>query len=329
MTYLNKKYANNRLTIKNRIVMPPMATSKSDATGLMNHQILTYYKEITASKKIGLVITEHCYISKKGKAHEGQLSIAEDTTIEGWKHLAAIIHEHEALAIAQISHAGSATNATVTGESIVAPSPVRHPNRQVGDIPSALNMETIQQIVELFVQAAVRVEAAGFDGVEIHAAHGYLLNQFYSPLSNKREDAYGGDVLGRIRILLDIIKSIREKTRPDFLVLVRLGGEDYTEGGNTIEDAVAAAVALENAGIDLLDISGGFFTQTQWQRNVQGVFKEVTGAIRKHVQLPVILTGGITEPGAAEALIAEGYTDFVGIGKALLRDSNWPVRALE
>ena len=184
-----------------------------------------------------------------------------------------------------------------------------------------------------FKEAARRVKEAGFDGVEIHSAHGYLLNQFFSPLSNKRTDEYGKDIMGRIKIHLEVIKAVREAVGKDFPVLLRLGASDYMEGGSTIEHSKIAAVEFEKAGVDILDISGGFcgfmIPAASEQEQDQGYFSSLTSAIKEVVSMPVILTGGITETSAAERLLSQGKADLIGIGRAIYKDSQWAKKAVE
>ena len=175
-----------------------MTTSKATEDGLVFEETLEFYDNITKSKNIGLVIVEHSYISIEGKASPKQTSIATDETIEPMRKLAEVLHKNETKAILQINHAGSATTKEITGEEPVGASAV--PNPRKGNIPKELSVEEIADIVKKFAKSAVRAKLAGFDGVEIHSAHGYLLNQFLSPLSNKREDEYGGTLKNRIKI---------------------------------------------------------------------------------------------------------------------------------
>ena len=165
--------------------------------------------------------------------------------------------------------------------------------------------------------------------MEIHSAHGYLLNQFLSPLTNKRTDEYGGDISNRIRIHLQVIQAIRTAVGPDFPILVRLGASDYTEDGTTIEDSKIAARAFEKAGVDIIHISGGFVGYTPPGLAGQGYFAPLSEAIKSVVSLPVILTGGITEGEAAEKFLKEKKADLIGVGRAILQDSTWAEHAIE
>ncbi len=328
MSHVLKSLENCKLKLNNRLVFPPMATAKSE-NGMVNQDLLDYYDEKSKGGYMSLIIIEHSYIASQGKAHKGQLSIAENCNMEDLKKLAEVIHKNGSKAIMQINHAGSASNIETTGYENVGPSAIINP-RVKTDIPKELNKEEIKEIIEAFKVAAKRVKDAGFDGVEIHSAHAYLLNQFYSPLTNKRTDEYGGDVLGRIKIHLEVIKAVKEAVGSYFPILLRLGACDYMEGGTTIEDSKIAALEFQKAGIDILDISGGFCGYiAPGKDDEQGYFSEITEAIKEVVSIPVILTGGITEVEAAEKLISSGKADLIGVGRAAFKDSMWAKNAIE
>jgi 2,4-dienoyl-CoA reductase-like NADH-dependent reductase (Old Yellow Enzyme family) len=227
----------------------------------------------------------------------------------------------------QLNHAGSRANETLTGLAAVGPSAVSNPRE--GIMPRQLSQTEIAGIVQAFYEAAVRVKKAGFDGVEIHSAHGYLLNQFLSPLTNQRQDEYGGNPINRVRIHLEVIKAVRAAVGKDYPVLLRLGATDFIDGGTTIADSQMAAQAFEKAGVDIIDISGGMLGYIIPGLSGQGYFASLSEAIKEVVSIPVILTGGITEAQAAEQLLAEGKADLIGVGRAILKDSNWARNAVE
>jgi len=317
------------LSLKNRLVMPPMATAKAEPDGKVSQAILDYYSEKSEGGYISLIIVEHSFISQEGKAGKNQLSVADDSVIENLKKLADVIHRNGSKVVVQINHAGSAAEREITGTIPVGPSAVANPRKGI-DIPHELSKKEIADIVAAFQNAAHHVKKAGFDGVEIHSAHGYLLNQFFSPLSNKRTDEYGGNVLNRIRIHLEVIEAVRKTVGEDFPILLRLGASDYIEGGTTIEDSLIAAREFEKAGVDILDISGGFCGYIiPGITGRQGYFAPLAEAIKKKVSVPVILTGGITEAKAAEQLLAHGKADLIGVGRAILSDSKWAKHTME
>ena len=327
MVHLLEKLKTEKLTLNNRLVFPPMATEKSSEGGKLGQGILDYYDEKSKGGYISLIIIEHSFINEQGKASKGQLSVEDDRNNEGLKELANVIHKNGSKAVMQINHAGSATTSEVTGQEIVGPSAVMHTRGK--EMPREITKEEIKEVVKNFRDAAKRVKDAGFDAVEIHSAHGYLLNQFYSPITNKRTDEYGGDVLNRIRIHLEVIKAVREAVGEDFPVILRLGACDYMEGGNTVEDAKIVAKEFEKAGIDVLDVSGGLRGYIIPGVTGQGYFGDVTKAIKEVVKIPVILTGGITEAKAAEELLEEGKADLIGVGRAIYKDSTWAKNAIE
>ena len=328
MSLLNSTIKIGNLEIKNRIVMPPMATSKATSEGHTTQQIYDYYHEKSLGGYIGLVITEHSYVNIEGKASKGQLSMADDSDIAGLKKLVSILHDNGSIAMAQINHAGGAANSEITGKPVYGAS--ASPMPRTGFIPLEMNLTDIQKIIQDFTNAAVRAKQAGFDGVEIHSAHGYLLNQFYSPLTNKRTDEYNSQTInGRLKLHLEIIKSVRNAVGYDYPIALRLGACDYIDGGSTLQDSISAAKLLEQAGIDLLDISGGFCGYIRPGCKDQGYFSEITQAVKTAVNIPVILTGGITEAAAAESLLKNGKADLIGIGRAILKNSLWAKNAIK
>ncbi len=327
MSHLLEELKASPITLTNRLIMPPMATAKAEADGTISQAILDYYSEKSQGGYISLIIVEHSFISPEGKASENQMSVADDDKLKGLEKLADTIQSNGSKAVMQINHAGSATTEEVTGIKPVGPSEVANPRK--GATPNELTEDEIVDIVKSFKDAARRTKQAGFDGVEIHSAHGYLLNQFFSPLTNKRTDKYGGDIHKRIRIHLEVIEAVKKEVGEDFPILLRLGASDYKEGGTTIEDSKVAAREFEKAGVDILDISGGHSGYMIPGLEGQGFFAPLTEAIKEVVSIPVILTGGVTEPEAAEKLLADGKADLIGVGRAILEDSTWAKRAIE
>lgn len=327
---LKDKITVGAMELKNRLVMPPMATAKSEDSGMVTEELCKYYDEKSKGGYLGLIIAEHSYISPEGKASKGQLSISTDSTIDGLWKLTDVIHRNGSTVMAQISHAGGRTTTAITERRTLCPSISPYVGANDRDnLPKEMELSDITKVIDDFAAAAVRAKKAGFDGVEIHSAHGYLLNQFYSPLSNKRSDRYNGQTLeGRIALHLEVIQAVREAVGQDYPIGLRLGACDYMEGGTTIEDSVLACIAFEKAGIDLLDISGGFCGYTNPNSKEQGYFAEITQAIKKCISIPVILTGGVTDPRVAEALLERCKADLIGVGRAILKDSGWAERAV-
>lgn len=319
---LSEEIKTKNISFKNRIIMPPMATLKADDRGHVSDDLLNYYQEKTSNRLFSTVIVEHNFVDPIGKASHNQLSISDDSCIDGLKKLAEIIQSNGSHAVLQISHAGSSTNEDVIGQSPVAPSRIKNPSNENATLARELSIEEIKEIEDKFVDAAYRVKKAGFDGVEIHSAHGYLLNQFLSPLTNKRTDEYGGDIKGRIKIHLEIIEKIRQNVGYNYPIFLRLGAGDNMDGGLSQEDSVYAAKAFEKAGVDVLDISGGMCMFLIYDKSA-GFFDFLSKPIYDAVEVPVILTGGVKTAKDVEDILNRNVCDLVGVGRSVFKDSNW------
>lgn len=315
------------IELKNRLVMPPIVTDLANPEGYVTEAMLDFYRGKTDGGYFGLVILENCFIAKEGKFDRRQLSIVDDGAIDGLQNLARAIQANGSRCMMQINHAGFKADEVSIGSTPVGPSSFEDilADRRARGLSSG----EIREIVQTFAKAAKRIQLAGFDGVEIHSAHGFLLNQFYSPLTNQRSDEYGGNVLNRIRIHLQVIDAIRNEVGNDFAISLRLGASDYMAGGTTIEDSLIAAREIERAGVDLLSISGGLCGFTVPGDRSQGYFSPLSEAIKQIVSIPVLLTGGVTEAQAAEDLLSMGKADLIGVGRAMLRDSGWGKKAIE
>lgn len=312
----------NRLELRNRIVMPPMATGRGER-GMPDDGLADYYAARAGAT--GLIILEHEYVSPEGMAHATQLSMADDAVIPACRRLTGAIHAKGAAVFAQISHAGA--RARESGLPAVSPSgiDIREPDAR----PEVMTEEDIARVKGCFVSAALRAKAAGFDGVEIHSAHGYLLNQFYSPLTNRRTDAYSGRTLaGRTRLHSEILRAVREAVGGDYPVAIRFGAYDRMEGGSLREEIPEACRIFEAAGADLIDISGGLSGYTVPGDDHPGWFRDLSLLAREGVSVPVLLTGGIRTAGEAEELLRAGAADLIGIGRAMLKTADWAERAL-
>ncbi len=327
MSHLLESLQVGTLQLKNRLVMPPMATAKSGGDGKISQELLDYYDEKSNGGAPSLIIIEHSFIRMDGKASQNQLSAASDSDIKGLSKLAEVIHKNGSKCAMQLNHAGAQADAAVTGTEPLAPSAVPVP--PMGKVARELTEGEIADIASSFARAARRVKEAGFDAVELHSAHGYLLNQFYSPLTNHRKDAYGGDLMNRIRIHLEVIASVRAAVGDYFPILLRLGACDYMEGGTTKEDSAAACREFEKAGVSLIDITGGLCRYSVPELTGQGYFSSVSQAVKQAVSIPVLLTGGITEPQAAEELLIQEKADLIGVGRAIFKDSDWAKNAVK
>ena len=307
------------LALKNRIVMPPMHTGFATTEGAVTENHVKHY--VRRSKALGLLIVEHSYVSLEGKLGERQVGIYGDSLVPGLEKLSSSVHATGTPVVIQINHAGRVASREVTGRQPVAPS--RDGNAR------ELKVEEIEALTEIFVKAADRAMRAGFDGVEVHGAHGFLLNQFYSPLTNRRRDNYGGPLENRIRFPLEVVERVREKVGGR-LLLYRLGSDDLDPSGTRIEDSQKFAVKLKQAGVDIIDVSGGLCgSRPEQLQGRQGYFTPQAQQVRKVVEIPVIGVGGITEPEFADRLIREGKVDLVAVGRKLLEDPDWAIKTTE
>ena len=308
-----------RLTLKNRIVMPPMQTGRATVKGAVTDRLIGFY--VRRSTALGLLIVEHSYVSAAGKLSPKQLGIYDDKLIHGLKRLASRIHKVGTPVVLQITHAGGVANKKIIGAEPAGPSATRKTRR--------LTRSEIEALVEEFAMAAERATKAGFDGVELHGAHGFLLNQFFSPLLNKRRDEYGGPLENRMRFPLMVVKKVRESIRGR-LLLYRLGADDLAPNGTHVDDSAAFAVKLEQYGVDIVDVSGGLCgSEPKQLRNVKGYFVPQAYEIKKAVRTPIIGVGGITEAEYADKLVREGKVDLVAVGRALWKDPKWAEKAVE
>ncbi len=316
------------LKLKNRLVMPPMATENADEDGNVSERLLHYYDEKSRGSYLGLIITEHSFIASDGRASSRQVSVASDDKLDGLKKLTDVIHRNGVKVACQINHAGGNAQRNITGLPTMAPSAVLPDGSKFAD--RSMTKTDIQTVIQEFADAALRAKKAGYDAVEIHSAHGYLLNEFYSPLTNNRNDEYGGDLPGRIRIHLETINAVKGAVGNDYPVFIRLGSIDDVPGGSNRQEAAEASKVFEKAGVSLIDISGGVTGYIRkGKEHVQGYFSDVSEAVKREVSVPVLVTGGITDPQAAGRIIRENKADLVGVGRAILKDSEWPKKAFE
>jgi NADPH2 dehydrogenase len=305
--------------LRNRIVLPPMQTGRASFEGAVTNRLINFY--VRRSSHLGLPIVEHSFVSPTGKIGPKQLSIHNDASISGLERLAKALYEVGAPAVVQISHAGAVTSRRVIGTEPAGPSP-RGKSRM-------LERREIYDIVDDFALATDRAVKAGFDGVELHGAHGYLLNQFFSPLFNRREDEFGGSLEKRMRFPLLVVDKVR-RCLGSKLLLYRLGSDDLAPHGTHIEDAIAFSKRLEASGVDIFDVSGGMCgSEPRQLRQIKGYFVPQAQAIKKAVTVPVIGVGGITEAEFADKLVREEKVDLVAVGRAFWSDSHWAEKAIE
>ena len=320
---LYKPFRIGSMQLRNRIVMAPLTTQYASEEGYVTGRSLNFY-EARARGGAGLLIVEATIIHPGGQAFANQLSISGDEFISGLSDLVQVIHRHGARGAIQLHHGGRVAKRELTGMQPIAPSPLA---RGKSELPRELTVDEIGEIVADFARAALRAKEAGFDGVEIHGAHGYLVDQFLSPAANKRQDSYGGSQRNRARFLVEIIEAIRGELGRDYPVWYRMNAREYgVEGGTTLEEAQETARRAEEAGADAVHVSAyGPKTPTNLTSPafVPAVIEDLAEGIKKTVSIPVIAVGRIT-PEAGERMLAEGKADLIAMGKALLADPELP-----
>lgn len=308
----------------NRIVMPPLVVRKAAEDGTVTPALLEHYR---ACRGPGLVIVEATAVSAEGRLARRQICIFEERHVDGLARLARAIHANGAMASLQLHHAGRSTNLENTfGLSPVAPSAV--PANDL--VPEELTESGIERILGCFAAAARRAVLAGFDAVEIHGAHGFLVSQFLSPLANRRTDRWGGSLENRARFLREAARRMRDEAGSRLLVSCRLGAAEDVPGGLSVDEGIQVAKWLEADGMPFLHVSTGIGAAPRlgpeggpWTDRLL-----LGAAVRKAVGIPVIGVGGIRTPRQAEQVLAEGLVDMVAVGRGLLADPQWAAKAL-
>ncbi|MFH1651963.1 MAG: FAD-dependent oxidoreductase [Chloroflexota bacterium] len=330
-----------RLELANRVVKAPMLSCLATEDGVVTDRLIQHYVSQT-SGGTGLIIVEASTVNERGsQAVPFELGSSDDRFLPGLTALAKAIHDAGGRAALQISHGGilRILGAPKLSKPILVPSPVpdNEPLMPIfkanNMIPEALTFEDVIQTIQDFGNAARRVQAAGYDMVEVHGAHGFLINNFLSPITNRREDRFGGSPEKRMNFLLEIIDDVRKKVGPDFPVCVRLSGSEYEKDGYDIDFTIALARELEKRGVNALHLSGGNHHR---RFNTNSPMSIPTGwnvwaaeAVKKAVKIPVMASGSITTPELAEDILASGKADFITLGRPLFADPAWTKKAQE
>ncbi|BBO76633.1 NADH oxidase [Desulfosarcina widdelii] len=314
----------NGLSLPNRFVRSAtwegMATVDGKVTPKLTETMLAL-----ARGGVGLIVSGHAYVEKKGQASPFQMGIYDDSRVDGLTSMTAAVHEAGGRIVAQLAHAGTFALEKAIGTAPVVASVFDG----LAKTPRAeLSIDDISALKEAYVAAAKRAKTAGFDGIQLHSAHGYLLSQFLSPWFNRRTDAYGGPVDNRVRIHTEIIRAIREEVGKDYPLLVKMNCEDFAEGGLTVEESIAAARQMVAAGLDAIELSGGLLTGGKFSPSRPNIdkpekeayFQEAARAFKKELSVPLILVGGIRSPEVAERLLADGTADYFSMSRPLIRE---------
>lgn len=315
-----------RLSLKNKMILPAMGTNYANADGTVSRRFTDYYVA-RAKGGFGLIVVEVAAVDPLGKAVGNEAGIWHDDQIPSWAAFVDELHAHGTKVFLQLHHAGRQTSAAVIGERPVAPSAIPCPVMQ--ELPRELSVAETWALIDRYRDAAVRAKAAGFDGVELHGAHGYLIAQFMSPDANKRFDEFGGDFVGRMRFPTEIVRRIKEAAGPDFPVTIKVSGDEHVHGGRRIQETRAVARQLEEAGIDAIVVSLGTYASLAYISGPGGAMPPAYNAsaaeeVKKSVKIPVVAVGRIADPFIAEDVLQSGAADFVAIGRAAIADPNFP-----
>lgn len=312
------------MTVKNRIVMMPMGSNFGEQNGEMSFLHINYYEQ-RAKGGTGLLIVENASVdSPQGSNGTTQLRIDSDNYIPRLYKLCENVHKHGACIAIQINHAGASAMSSRIGMQPVSASDV--PSKEGGEIPRPLTKEEILNIVRKYAEAARRAQICGFDAVEIHAGHSYLISQFLSPIYNKRTDEFGGSAENRTRFARMILEAVRKQVGPHFPIFLRISADELMEGGNTLEDTLAYLEYLEKE-VDVFDVSCGLNGSIQYQIDANylpdGWRSYMARAVKEKFGKPCIAVGNIRHPQIAEEILAKGDADFIGMGRGLIAEPEW------
>ena len=330
LKHLFTPYRIKTIELKNRIVMAPLASFLIEKEGWVTEKTIEHYR-LRAAGGPAMVIMEACAVSPEGIVSHHQARIDDDRLVEGLARIAGVMKSEGALPALQIHHGGRQTSSRVIGRRPLAPSPLPCPTIR-GEV-EPLSIQGIQDIVKKFGDAAVRARDAGFELLEIHGAHGYLVNQFLSRFSNIREDGYGGDVAGRTRFAKEIVEEIRKRVGDDFPLSFKISAQEFVPDGLTVPKSIEILKILIQAGIDIIQVSAGNDATPEWicqpMFMKKGCLVDSAGRIRKALNFPVMTVGRINDPILADQIIGKGMADLVCMGRGLLADPELPRKAQE
>lgn len=313
-----------KIEIPNRFVRSATHDFMANRDGSASDRQVTLFENL-ARGEVGLIITGHAYIHPAGIASPFQTGVDRDDRIDGLNRITEVVHHYPSRIFLQLSHAGRQTTPKICGCTPLAPSAVYEPTFKV--MPKEMSPEDIRGVVDDFIQASRRAAQSGFDGVQLHCAHGYLLSSFISPYTNRRTDEWGGSLSNRLRIVREIIEGIRGSLDNEFPLIVKLNSSDFLSDGLTLEESIEIAKILEEKGVNGIEVSGGMAEAGKgsvWKglREVdeEGYFVESASLIKEAVTIPVIGLGGIRTFSNMERFINEGNADLVSMSRPLIRD---------
>jgi 2,4-dienoyl-CoA reductase-like NADH-dependent reductase (Old Yellow Enzyme family) len=324
MTELFEHSTINGMKLANRFVRSATWEGMAADDGACTPKLIDLMAEL-AKGGLGLIISSHAYVCPEGQASPWQIGVYNDALAPGLEGMAKAVHDNGGKIVMQLAHAGYFANAKLTGQMPMAPSNVagfsKSPRKE-------MTAEDIRDVVKAYGAAAKRAQNAGFDGVQIHAAHGYLLSQFLSPAFNRRNDAYGGDIRNRARAVVEVLQQIRQVVGREYPVLVKMNCRDFIENGLVAEDSLEVGAMLASEGIDAIELSGGVLVGGKLSPSRMGIksedkeayFQDDARAFKKKVPVPLILIGGNRSFQVAERLIKEGIADYISMSRPLIRE---------
>ncbi len=314
----------NGMKLKNRFVRSATYEAMAGLDGTVEDRLVNLMAEL-ARGDLGLIITSHTFVTKEGQAGPRQLGIYSDAMIDGLKRLTSAVHQNGSVVAVQLAHAGQ-KGIGKGGDAALGPSAWVESDVQKA---SEMTSDDIKRTITAFGDASERAVKAGFDAIEIHSAHSYLLSQFLSPRYNKRKDSYGGSIENRARLLLEVYTEIRQRVGGSFPIMVKINSEDFVDGGMTMEEMIKVAHMLEDRGMDAIEMSGGTFesgklvpsrTGTSKSRDREVYYRKAASAFKKEIKIPLILVGGFLSFDIAEEVVASGIADFIALARPLIRE---------
>lgn len=324
MSRLFKPSAINGMALKNRFVRSATYESMANLDGTAKDTLLDYMVKLVKGG-VGLIITGHAHVTLEGQAGPNQMGIYSDALIDNLKQVAQTVHEYGGAVAVQLAHAGMRG----IGKEAFAPlGPSDVIEKDIKKV-SAMTVDDIKKTVQAFGDAAQRSVISGFDAVEIHAAHGYLLSQFLSPYYNKRDDAYGGKLENRARLLVEVYQEIRQRVGNSYPVMVKINSEDFLEGGFSVSEMITVAGLLEGMGMDAIEMSGGTFESgkfipsrggTSKSEDKEVYYRKAAQTFKEKIGIPLILVGGFLTYALAEEVIKSGVADYVAMSRPLIRE---------
>jgi 2,4-dienoyl-CoA reductase-like NADH-dependent reductase (Old Yellow Enzyme family) len=326
MSKLYEQTSIKSLSLANRFVRSAAWEGMAETDGSCSPKLIDLMVKL-AEGGVGLIITGHAYVSREGQAGPWQMGVHCETMLPGLSLMTDAVHRAGGKIALQLAHAGCYALPQITTMEAVGPSasvPDKTP------VCRELSREEIRIICDAFGKAALRAKSAGFDGVQIHAAHGYLLSEFLSPYFNRRTDEYGGCIENRARFVLEVLRSIRTEVGEDFPVLIKLNSEDFIDGGLSVNEMLCVAAMLEAAGIDAVEMSGGTLYASGDYSSIrtgdpatphhEGYYREAATLFKEKIGVPLLLVGGIRSFGVAEELVDKGVADYISLCRPLIRE---------